>query len=42
MLCGCLRRRAQFPREQVVKESDAVLADIRKQFPAVKKIGVQG
>jgi hypothetical protein len=31
-----------FPREQVLKETDAVLADIRKQYPTVKKIGVQG
>jgi hypothetical protein len=38
MLC----RLKAFPSDQVLKESDAVLADIRKQYPAVKKIGVQG
>jgi hypothetical protein len=32
----------QFPRDEVLKETDAVFADILKQYPAVKKIGVQG
>jgi hypothetical protein len=40
-LCDTNRLK-QFPREQVLKETDAVFADIRKQYPSVKKIGVQG
>lgn len=32
----------RYPRERVLSESDAVLADIKKAFPSVKKIGVQG
>eukprot|EP00878_Enallax_costatus_P000565 GHUV01000663.1.p1 GENE.GHUV01000663.1~~GHUV01000663.1.p1 ORF type:complete len:286 (+),score=54.47 GHUV01000663.1:126-983(+) len=34
--------RALFPKQQVIVESQAVIADIRKQHPSVKKIGAQG
>ncbi|KAF8065771.1 cmbl [Scenedesmus sp. PABB004] len=33
---------AKFPRERILSETDAVLADVRKQYPSVKKLGVQG
>jgi hypothetical protein len=42
MLLLLLLRRALFPREQVLNETAAVQADIRKTFPSVKKFGVQG
>jgi hypothetical protein len=41
-LSSFLHRLKTVPRDQVLKETDAVLADIHKQYPAVKKIGVQG
>lgn len=35
-------RRALYPKAQVLNESEAVIADIKKQYPAVKKIGAVG
>jgi hypothetical protein len=41
-VCCCHCRRAQFPRETVMKESSDVIAAIRKTYPSIKKIGVAG
>jgi len=39
---GVTRRLKLYPRDKVLQETNEILSDIRKQYPSVKKIGVQG